>query len=248
MLDKAPRFEDVADNIYRILHDRIWAGHNIVRFDNRRIEEEFKRIGKAPPVPKGVIDTYPLLRASFGAKRAGNLKMATLGHYFGLGAERHRALEDSRMNIEVLKNCATVLFLEQYAEQAMKESVEDSATLQPDEELDAKLLGLDFEDDAVEVGEKMKALKIGESTEQKKLNAAQIQLKDRLQKMMDSRTKVLLDYSGGKPGVRPIIPISWDRSNKFKALCVRSGIEKFYLLERVVGIHQETEEADRKSV
>jgi len=122
MVAKAPSFSDVSDQIYKILHGRIWAGHNIVRFDNRRIEEEFKAIGKQPPTPKGIIDTLPLLRRTFGKERAGNLKMATLGHYFGLGAERHRALEDARMNINVLQRCATVLFLESHARQAMKDS------------------------------------------------------------------------------------------------------------------------------
>ncbi len=39
--------------------------------------------------------------------------MASLGHYFGLGKEKHRALEDSKMTIDVLKGCCTLLFLEE---------------------------------------------------------------------------------------------------------------------------------------
>eukprot|EP00470_Lotharella_oceanica_P001483 CAMPEP_0170173370 /NCGR_PEP_ID=MMETSP0040_2-20121228/6645_1 /TAXON_ID=641309 /ORGANISM="Lotharella oceanica, Strain CCMP622" /LENGTH=273 /DNA_ID=CAMNT_0010414523 /DNA_START=83 /DNA_END=901 /DNA_ORIENTATION=- len=113
MVKDSPSFADVADSIFRVLDGRIWAGHNIRRFDNPRIEQEFKAIGREPPKPSGIIDTLPLLKRSFGAGRAGNLKMATLGHYFGLGAERHRALEDARMNIEVLKSCATVILLEE---------------------------------------------------------------------------------------------------------------------------------------
>uniref|UniRef100_A0A7N2MPW4 Uncharacterized protein n=2 Tax=Quercus lobata TaxID=97700 RepID=A0A7N2MPW4_QUELO len=38
--------------------------------------------------------------------------MATLATYFGLGEQTHRSLDDVRMNLEVLKYCATVLFLE----------------------------------------------------------------------------------------------------------------------------------------
>ncbi|KAJ6293883.1 hypothetical protein OIU76_022034 [Salix suchowensis] len=38
--------------------------------------------------------------------------MARLATYFGLGNQTHRSLDDVRMNIEVLKHCATVLFLE----------------------------------------------------------------------------------------------------------------------------------------
>ncbi|GAB2270017.1 hypothetical protein Dimus_004932, partial [Dionaea muscipula] len=40
------------------------------------------------------------------------MKMATLATYFGLGQQAHRSLADVRMNLEVLKSCATVLFLE----------------------------------------------------------------------------------------------------------------------------------------
>ncbi|PIA57755.1 hypothetical protein AQUCO_00600466v1 [Aquilegia coerulea] len=40
------------------------------------------------------------------------MKMATLATYFGLGAQTHRSLDDVRMNLEVVKYCATVLFLE----------------------------------------------------------------------------------------------------------------------------------------
>lgn len=40
------------------------------------------------------------------------MQMATLATYFGLGQQTHRSLDDVRMNLEVLKYCATVLFLE----------------------------------------------------------------------------------------------------------------------------------------
>ncbi len=42
MVADAPTFEQIADSVFRILDGRVWAGHNIVRFDNRRIEDEFK--------------------------------------------------------------------------------------------------------------------------------------------------------------------------------------------------------------
>ncbi|OMP02825.1 Exonuclease [Corchorus capsularis] len=108
---KAPSFSQVADIIHDFLHGRIWAGHNIVRFDCVRIREAFGKIGRLPPEPKGTIDSLPLLTVKVG-RRAGNMKMATLANYFKIGEQKHRSLEDVRMNLEVLKYCATVLFLE----------------------------------------------------------------------------------------------------------------------------------------
>ncbi|KAF8109598.1 hypothetical protein N665_0094s0064 [Sinapis alba] len=83
----------------------------IRRFDRVRIKEAFAEIGKAAPEPSWIIDSLGLLSDKFG-KRAGNMKMASLAAYFGLGVQKHRSLDDVRMNLEVLTNCATVLFLE----------------------------------------------------------------------------------------------------------------------------------------
>ncbi|KAM0887741.1 hypothetical protein ACQ4PT_028808 [Festuca glaucescens] len=85
----APSFLTVADAVYDILHGRVWAGHNIVRFDLPRIREAFNEIGRSPPEPKGTIDTLPLLTQRFG-RRAGDMKMASLANYFGLGRQKHR--------------------------------------------------------------------------------------------------------------------------------------------------------------
>ncbi|KAG6529207.1 protein NEN1-like [Zingiber officinale] len=107
----APTFRDVADRVFDVLDGRVWAGHNIVRFDCARIREAFEELGRPAPEPKSIIDTLPLLTQKFG-RRAGNMKMASLATYFGLGQQRHRSLDDVRMNLEVLKCCAAVLFLE----------------------------------------------------------------------------------------------------------------------------------------
>ncbi|KAL3528421.1 hypothetical protein ACH5RR_007743 [Cinchona calisaya] len=107
----APSFAEIADKVYEILHGRIWAGHNILRFDCARIREAFAEINRPAPVPKGTIDSLALLTQRFG-RRAGDMKMATLATYFGIGQQTHRSLDDVRMNLEVLKYCATVLFLE----------------------------------------------------------------------------------------------------------------------------------------
>lgn len=70
----APSFGDVADRIFEILDGKIWAGHNIQRFDCVRIKEAFSEIGRPPPVPVGIIDSLGVLSEKFG-KRAGNMKV-----------------------------------------------------------------------------------------------------------------------------------------------------------------------------
>ncbi len=128
MVADAPTFAEVADRIFAIMDGQIWVGHNIKSFDNTHIKKAFARIGRKPPEPTLCIDTLPLLRRTFG-KRAGDMKMASLGSYFGLGQERHRAIEDCRMTIDVLKNCSTVMFLEEEVGYAS-----DGFTPQPVEE------------------------------------------------------------------------------------------------------------------
>ncbi|CAM6079750.1 unnamed protein product [Sphagnum tenellum] len=106
----APFFSQIADHVYNLLDGRVWAGHNILSFDIPRIQEAFAEAGLQAPTAAGVIDTLPLLKSTFGC-RAGNMKMASLASYCGLGEQAHRSLEDVRMNIQILKSCATILFL-----------------------------------------------------------------------------------------------------------------------------------------
>ncbi|GMQ10797.1 hypothetical protein CsSME_00053664 [Camellia sinensis var. sinensis] len=86
----APNFAQIADRVYDLLHGRIWAGHNILRFDCPRIREAFAEINRLPPEPKGTIDSLAVLTQRFG-RRAGDMKMATLANYFGLGQQTHRS-------------------------------------------------------------------------------------------------------------------------------------------------------------
>jgi len=53
---------------------RIWAGHNIIRFDCVRIRDAFAEINQPPPEPKGTIDSLVLLTQKFG-RRAGDMKV-----------------------------------------------------------------------------------------------------------------------------------------------------------------------------
>lgn len=76
MVKDAPSFGDVADKVFELLDNRIWAGksiiiflivgHNINLFDNKQIVKEFKKLNRKPPKPTGLIDTFPLLKGTFG--------------------------------------------------------------------------------------------------------------------------------------------------------------------------------------
>lgn len=133
MVNDAPAFADVADNIFSILNNRIWAGHNIIIFDNPIIIKHFEKMGRKPPEPTGIIDTLPLLRKTFGP-RAGGLNMATLGKYFGLGEEQHRAIDDCLMTIEVLKKCSMTLFMEEHADFNSGNLVTEANSISTDKE------------------------------------------------------------------------------------------------------------------
>ncbi|KAI3966483.1 hypothetical protein MKW92_024371 [Papaver armeniacum] len=97
----APKFEDGADSIFGLLKGKVCARYNIQRFDCPRIREAFVATGRATPVPVGTIDSLGILTQKFG-RRARNMKMATLAAYFGLGEQKHRSLDDVRMNLEVI--------------------------------------------------------------------------------------------------------------------------------------------------
>ena len=111
MLASAPTFAEVASSIYRVMHGRVWCGHNIASFDIPRIKLAFEAINHPPPDCAGVIDTVRLVRKYF-RNRAGNNTMNALTHYFGLGEEKHRAVSDCRHTLEAIKGVALNVFME----------------------------------------------------------------------------------------------------------------------------------------
>lgn len=114
MLNNAPTFNQVAPTIYNILHNKVWVGHNIKTFDNIHLTREFKKINLEPPQPLFLIDTLSLFRKIWSKTHCGDLKLVTLGLFFGLGQEKHRALEDVKLNLSVFKNIAMSLLLEKH--------------------------------------------------------------------------------------------------------------------------------------
>jgi hypothetical protein len=64
-----------------------------------RIREALADVGRPAPEPAGVIDSLNVPANEFG-RRAGDLEMATLASYFGIGKQKHRSLDDARMNLK----------------------------------------------------------------------------------------------------------------------------------------------------
>mmetsp|Transcript_24047 Transcript_24047/g.46917 ORF Transcript_24047/g.46917 Transcript_24047/m.46917 type:complete len:315 (+) Transcript_24047:88-1032(+) len=245
MVQNSPTFADVADTIFRMLDGNIWAGHNIKGFDNPRITEEFRAIGRVPPRPSGMIDTYHLLKRSFGKARAGNLRLNTLGKHFGLGDERHRALADVGLNIEVLKSCATVIFLEKnFASMFSLGRPEGGEKESPAEAGDAEKGEGKASAPAAAKGTEQKSKQPGvaEKTDAYAATSAipMMSEKDKrklLTAAMEQKKTVWIRYNGGTNPMqpRPIAPLGW-KDHLVKATCKQSGSERHFREDRIVRI------------
>jgi len=96
-------FDKYADMIFKILDGRVWGGHNIIEFDIGKLCYEFSLLGRPMPRCIGVIDTYAVFAGwQYDCGRTGNLKLDTLGRWFGLPQEAHRALLDAIESFRVL--------------------------------------------------------------------------------------------------------------------------------------------------
>lgn len=123
MVERAPKFQEIADRVFDLLDGRVWVGHNIGYFDIPLLNAEFAACKRKPPKPCGVIDTLTILRelhpagppatpGTRGKPRAGSHKLAHLGLMYDAGVEDHRAVSDCRMTIEVLRKAATSALIE----------------------------------------------------------------------------------------------------------------------------------------
>lgn len=77
LIKDAPIFELVADKIFSIMNGRIWAGHNIQRFDSHKLNDAFRYAGRTAPICAGMIDSLGVLTSRFG-RRAGDMKVRLL--------------------------------------------------------------------------------------------------------------------------------------------------------------------------
>lgn len=113
MIEDAPSFAQQADKVYQRLHQRRWCGHNIVGFDIPVLKRAFEAIGHPMPEDAGIIDTYRMVRTSPYSNRAGYNTLDALGQYTGQGVQRHRAIDDCRLTLSVLKSFCARLYLEE---------------------------------------------------------------------------------------------------------------------------------------
>jgi len=120
-LVSAPLFKEVAKKIYSILNGNVWAGHNIINFDNNEIFKTFLRHNLEPPLPCGIIDTYLLMKKMRFFEYTENLKLSTLTLLYGLGEEKHRSLDDCNHNIQVFLKFSTFSLLQREYNQSIKE-------------------------------------------------------------------------------------------------------------------------------
>jgi DNA polymerase-3 subunit epsilon len=93
MVASAPRFEDIAREVYEAIDGRVLIAHN-ARFDYGFLKNEFKRLGKSFAAP--VLCTVKLSRKLFPQHARHNLDSLMMRH--GIDCEaRHRALGDARV-------------------------------------------------------------------------------------------------------------------------------------------------------
>ena len=97
MVENAPKFEDVAENIYNLLKDRVFVAHN-VNFDYSFVSQHLKTAGYTIDLPK--ICTVKLSRKIFpGLSKYG---LGSLSNHFNIeNKARHRAIGDAEAMLEI---------------------------------------------------------------------------------------------------------------------------------------------------
>lgn len=93
MVAQAPRFEEIARELYEAIDGRVLIAHN-ARFDYGFLKNEFRRLGKTFTAP--VLCTVKLSRKLFPQHPRHNLDSLMMRHGIHCDA-RHRALGDARV-------------------------------------------------------------------------------------------------------------------------------------------------------
>lgn len=104
LLNGAPRFEHIEEDLTELLAGRVMVAHN-ARFDHDFLAAEFDRIGVAPPIDHRLC-TLALARRI--ALPVPNCQLATLATYYGIRQQHaHDALDDARVLAAVLRSLIT---------------------------------------------------------------------------------------------------------------------------------------------
>jgi DNA polymerase III epsilon subunit-like protein len=102
MLKGKPEFKDVAADIYNVMNNKIWAGHNVIMFDIPKLYSEYEIIGCKPPTCLGVIDTLIVFAAWKLNLVVPDLTLNTIGRFYGFGTEAHEAYDDAERSYNCL--------------------------------------------------------------------------------------------------------------------------------------------------
>lgn len=105
MAAEYPTFPEMADCIYELLNNSVWAGYNNMAFDVPLLLNEFAYYGFTPPTPCGIIDGYKLFLNFMGPAGKGmrTLSAAHL-HYCGREFEHaHDALCDVKATARIIE-------------------------------------------------------------------------------------------------------------------------------------------------
>lgn len=99
MVEKAPKFYEIAKKIIEITHDAVFVAHN-VQFDYSFIKEEFKNLGFT--YSKKKLCTVVLSRKYFPGLRS--YALGNLIRHFGIEVvNRHRAYDDAWATLQIFK-------------------------------------------------------------------------------------------------------------------------------------------------
>ena len=97
MLKDAPEFKEIAWEIKDLMDGRIWAGYNIRNFDVPLLLREFSDADIPPPTCAGTLDVFDKFKEWGLCEKVGNLKLDSVGRYFGFPEETHDALDDAQL-------------------------------------------------------------------------------------------------------------------------------------------------------
>lgn len=106
MLDAAPPFDAVANDVWDFMKDEIIVGHN-VNFDINFLYDVFSALDSTLILGNDFVDTLKLSRRVLPELE--HHRLEDLDDYFGIGIIHHRSIPDCETTNVVLQNLATII-------------------------------------------------------------------------------------------------------------------------------------------